>query len=163
MPLMHGYSDKTRSRNIEKLRHEGYPRSQAVAIAYKIQREELRKRHMSSRKLSRRGDRGLAYANPMKGDAITTGLVALGVGAGIGGGLGAIGGSMATPSDPVAGAVGGATIGVGLTSVGGFIVGLVSEKRRNAGFAAAGIGLGSLIVLNLVVGLAGKSQSSASA
>lgn len=158
MPLKRGFGDETRSHNIAKLRHEGYPPKQAAAIAYKIQREELKRHHMS-RKIARRHDRGLAYANPMKGDAITSGLVALGVGAGVGGGLGAIGGSMQTPSDAVGGAVAGASVGAGLTALGGFVVGLVSQKHRNAGFAAAGLGLGGLLVLNLVTTLSTKTSS----
>lgn len=163
MPLRHGFSDKTRSHNIEKLRHEGYPRKQAVAIAYRIQREELKRHHMASRRLARHRDRGLAAANPMRGDAITTGLVALGVGAGVGGGLGAIGGSMASPPAPLDGALSGASVGVGLTALGGFVVGLVSPTRRNAAFATAGLGLGGLLVANLVMALASKPAASASA
>lgn len=115
----------------------------------------------TSRRLARRGDRGLAAANPMKSDAITGGLVALAVGAGVGGGLGAIGGSMASPPAPLDGAVSGASVGVGLTALGGFVVGLVSPARRNAGFAAAGIGLGGLIVLNLVTNLSAGAAKAA--
>jgi len=33
MPLLKGKSDKTVSANISKLRHEGYPQRQAIAIA----------------------------------------------------------------------------------------------------------------------------------
>lgn len=39
MPLIHGYSSRARSENIRRLIHEGYPRKQAAAIAYRIARE----------------------------------------------------------------------------------------------------------------------------
>jgi len=39
MPLKTGYSKKTISDNIAKLRAEGYTRDQAVAIAYKLARD----------------------------------------------------------------------------------------------------------------------------
>lgn len=113
-----------------------------------------------SRKITRRRSNSLAYANPTSSDAITSGLVALGVGGAVGGGLGAIGGAMAQPPMPLDGALSGASVGVGLTAIGGFVLGLVSQKRRNAGFAAAGIGLGSLLVLNLVANLS-KGASNA--
>jgi hypothetical protein len=35
MPLKQGYSNKTVSQNIRKLRHEGRPQKQAIAIAMK--------------------------------------------------------------------------------------------------------------------------------
>ncbi len=107
------------------------------------------------RSLSRR-DRGLAYANPMREGAIGTALGYLGIGAGVGGGLGAIGGGLAQPPDLLGGTIGGATIGVGLTAFGGFVVGLVSPKNRDAGFAAAGIGLGALILTNVAMNISGR-------
>lgn len=39
MPLKRGYSQKTISKNIETLRHEGYSVEQASAIAYDIARK----------------------------------------------------------------------------------------------------------------------------
>jgi hypothetical protein len=52
--LRHGYSDQTRSQNIATLRREGYPPKQASAIAYRIQRDELKKRGKSTRRVARR-------------------------------------------------------------------------------------------------------------
>ena len=40
MPLIHGHTDRSRSENIRRLIREGYPRRQAGAIAYRIQRQE---------------------------------------------------------------------------------------------------------------------------
>ena len=163
MPLIYGFSDKSRSQNIATLRRDGYSAPQASAIAYKIQRQEQRKhgiRMTPKRRSLRRRDRGLAYANPTSGSAISTGLMALGVGAAIGGGLGALGGAMAKPqADPLGGAVAGGSVGVGVTAVGGFIYGLVSPEHRNAGFAAAGIGFGGLLLLNLATNVATNSTT----
>lgn len=44
MPLIKGYSDKSKKKNIETLIREGKRRDVAVAIALDIQREALKKR-----------------------------------------------------------------------------------------------------------------------
>jgi hypothetical protein len=159
MPLIHGASNQTRSRNIATLRREGYPQHQAAAIAYRIQREEKRK-HMS-RRLARRSrrDRGLAYANPLSNDAIGKAIGYLGLGAGIGAGVGGIGGAVAKPPEILGGAVAGGSVGVGVTALGGFVVGLVSPRNRDAGFATAGIGLGALILVNLAASIASNASA----
>lgn len=43
MPLKKGYSQKTISKNIETLMHEGYGKDQAVAIAMETARKAKRK------------------------------------------------------------------------------------------------------------------------
>lgn len=43
MPLMHGTSEKSFSHNVAKLIKEGYPRNQALAIAYSIKRKASKK------------------------------------------------------------------------------------------------------------------------
>ena len=45
MPLKHGYSAATRKYNIRRLVSEGYPRNQAVAIAYRTARNSWLERH----------------------------------------------------------------------------------------------------------------------
>jgi len=47
MPLLRGYSNKTRQRNIERLIDEGYAPKQAVAIAYSVQRRARRHRRQN--------------------------------------------------------------------------------------------------------------------
>jgi hypothetical protein len=111
------------------------------------------------RRLNRRRERGLAYANPMAPSAVSEALYYLGIGAGVGGALGGVGGGLAKPPDILSGALGGASIGVGLTALGGFIVGLVQPQNRNAGFAAAGIGWGSLILVNVISNVASSTSA----
>lgn len=43
MPLIQGYSDKSISKNIQTLMHEGYPQKQAIAIAEDTARKAKRK------------------------------------------------------------------------------------------------------------------------
>lgn len=45
MPLEHGKSPEAMSHNIEKLRSEGYPEKQAVAIAYSEKRRAEHKQN----------------------------------------------------------------------------------------------------------------------
>jgi hypothetical protein len=44
MPLLKGYGKKRISANIRRLRHEGYPRKQAIAIALNTARVSARER-----------------------------------------------------------------------------------------------------------------------
>lgn len=44
MPLKAGSSNKTKSANIKKLAHEGYPLKQAVAIALETARRKKKKK-----------------------------------------------------------------------------------------------------------------------
>lgn len=97
-----------------------------------------------SRSLVRRRRTGLSNPNIGSND-VGTAVGYLGLGALIGAGLGAL-----TYTPRTQGALGGAATGVAVTGVGGLVVGIVSDKNRGAGIAAAGIGLGGLALLGLV-------------
>ena len=45
MPLIKGKTEESMSKNIERLRHEGKPENQAVAIAYSVKREAEHKQN----------------------------------------------------------------------------------------------------------------------
>jgi hypothetical protein len=154
MPLTYGYSDRTRSRNIATLRREGLPENQAVAAAYRIQREELRKHHLPmSRSLARRRHhrRGIARLNPIGKGPVTTALKWLGAGVLVGGLAGGIGSATgATTANLPTGIIGGAASVVGIEVLGGLVVGLASPTYRNPALATAGIGLAALLITQLV-------------
>lgn len=99
-----------------------------------------------SRSLARRRT---GLGNPTIGsDDIGSAVGYLGLGALVGAGLGAL-----TFVPRTEGALGGAATGVAVTSVGGIVVAIVSDKNRGAGIATAGIGLGGLVLLGLVGGI----------
>lgn len=52
MPLIKGYTDKSRQKNIDTLIKEGYDPQQAVAISYDVQRRAKAKKRKSKRKKS---------------------------------------------------------------------------------------------------------------
>jgi hypothetical protein len=67
MPLIKSTTDEARSKNIETLVHDGYSTKQAAAIAYRIQRTEMKKRHLSTLHLERhRRERAAESKGPMK-------------------------------------------------------------------------------------------------
>ena len=101
-----------------------------------------------SRSLARRRQTGLSNPNIGSND-VGTAVGYLGLGALVGAGLGAVAYVPRTQ-----GALGGATTGVAVTGLGGLIVAIVSDKNRGAGLATAGIGLGGLVLLGLVGGIA---------
>jgi hypothetical protein len=92
--------------------------------------------------------RRTGLANPIGSDDISRGIGWLGIGALVGGGLGAL---MYTPRGW--GALGGASTGVAVTAVGGLVAAAVSKPNRGAGIAAAGIGLGSLVIVGIASSL----------
>jgi hypothetical protein len=105
-----------------------------------------------SKALARRRRSGLrgGRRNPTK-TAVGTALKWLGTGALVGAAVGGIGAAAgATQASIPIGMLGGGSAGVAVTSLVGLVVGLVSPKNRDAGFVTAGVGLGSLLAVNLV-------------
>jgi hypothetical protein len=147
VPLEHSSTDAARSRNIGRLRREGYPPKQAAAIAYKEQRKSMKRSR-------RRRSTGLARVrrNPDPG-AVPSAIGALTLGALVGAGAGAI-----TQSPAAQGALAGTQVGVAVTGVGGLLVAIFSEKSRMAGLATAGIGLGGLALFGLASTLISASK-----
>lgn len=57
MPLKRGTSNATRSENIREMVNAGHPQDQAVAAAYREQRESRAKQSPIAKKLTRRLDK----------------------------------------------------------------------------------------------------------
>jgi hypothetical protein len=103
------------------------------------------------RSLARRRGVGLARRNPPS--PIGSAIGALTLGGLIGAGLGAV---VAPPA--ATGALTGAQSGIGVTGLGGLIVGIFSERHRMAGLTTAGVGLGGLALLGLAQTLIAASK-----
>ena len=58
MPLERGSSKKTISKNISKLRHEGRPRNQAIAIAFAKAKKKLNLKELILVAVKHRDDHG---------------------------------------------------------------------------------------------------------
>jgi len=150
-PLIHGYSRAAHSKNVATLRREGYGPKQANAIAYRIQRQELRRHGKSTRSIAPRRRRR-AMENPSP--AVNTAIKWLGGAALVGGALGVVG-AIGAPkaTNTAAKAMSGAGGAVSVVAVGGLIYGLIEPKDRDAAFATAGLGLGLSIVLGIIGGI----------
>jgi hypothetical protein len=144
VPLEHSSTDAARSRNIAKLRHEGYPVRQAAAIAYKEQRKAMKK--LARRR--RRTGLALAKRNPSTENAVTSALGALTLGGLIGAGAGAL-----TQTPAATGALTGAESGVAVVGVGGLVVAIFSDRSRLTGLVTAGMGLGGLALLGIITSI----------
>lgn len=123
MPLRHDASNASRSRNIEMLIDDGYPRKQAVAIAYRIQRQagDTPMRRHSARR------------NPPL-DWMTL-LLAAGAGAAVGAYTG-----RAAQATMISGGLLGAGIGAGVGGVAALMKGNVTEAVAAAALLGAGVG-----------------------
>ena len=137
MPLARGSSSKTISKNIRRLRADGYPQKQAVAVA-------MRK----AGKSRRRGRR-----NPTSTTGTALGYLAE---AAV---VGAVVGAIFNLSAPGPSALSGAQSGVALAGIGGLLFGIFDKKKRDVGFVTAGVGLGGLVLLSIVSSLIPKTTS----
>jgi hypothetical protein len=154
MPLIHGRSDKSRSENIRRLRHEGYPAKQAAAVAYRIQREAQRKAGRRPAPRSRRRNPLNPPSSNVAQIAAALGILAVGTGAG------AFVGQAISPATPpgnkTIGAFEGAGLGLLATSFGSLLVGTFSPKWKKLAELTGMMGVGVVTGMALLGAAATK-------
>jgi hypothetical protein len=137
MPLRYDSSDRSRSKNIRQMIHDGLPRNQAVAAAYRIQRESKRRRNPVQAPTSQIGNIAAAVA------VLTAGTAA-----------GAVIGSAISPAAPpgnkTVGALEGAGLGILVTSFSALVAGRLSPKWKRVadltGLMGAGVVTGMALL-----------------
>jgi hypothetical protein len=141
VPLEHSSTDAARSRNIAKLRREGYPEKRAVAAAYREQRK--------MKKLARRRRTGLAKRNPSGDWAHAFTLTAVLAGLGAGGGViyaDSLNTSTSSTTMPLpAGALVGASLGASAMTLWG-LGGAIFTKDHVRGLTLAGVGFAASVL-----------------
>jgi hypothetical protein len=134
MPLIHSSSDAARSKNIAKLRREGYPVKQSAAIAYRVQRDSKAERRR------RRGRRNPVHHKTAKRHVQWKWIL----GGGAVGGIATTGYTLALPSPTTQTYLDNGIAGVsGGLILGGIIGGLIN---RNFGTGAIGVFSGAALL-----------------